>query len=80
MGFNGRAPLRLQDEWDKSYLPMQKVRIRPDINVYAGFSDLAFSWRLAGDLNSDGNFMLTSTEPTRMHRSAVSSIIVFEPS
>jgi hypothetical protein len=60
-----------------SYFPMQKVKTCPDSSVYAGSSDLAFSWRLAGDLNSDGNFMLTSTEPTRMHRSVVSFIVIF---
>ncbi len=37
---------------DHRYLPMQKVQTRPDPSIYADSSDLASSWRLAGDLNS----------------------------
>jgi hypothetical protein len=46
------------------YFPMQKVKTGPDPSVYAGFSKLAFSWRLAGDLNFAGNLMNTSAEST----------------
>ena len=38
------------DPRTSNYFPMQKVIMRPDPCVYAGSSDQAPCWRLAGDL------------------------------
>ena len=36
---------------NRSYFPMQKVKIRPECSVYAGSIVLSYFWRLAGDSN-----------------------------